>query len=165
MDVTLSTDDASLSQAVALMLKSEQATIQIKPGLPPVMIERGGVLNLEVGEINVFIDTPGGDFGDHLEATISGSIPVEIIGEDGELQIDLGEPNLAFMVRDSDWGAASNESITNMLSVMLSPTLIMAAVGEISFPLPSLTDSLEIKSVKVDVGEEQFNTGIRINLK
>ena len=93
------------------------------------MIQRDGALTLEVGELLVTIDTPDGEFGDHLEAAISGSMPLEVVGQDNEIAINLGDADLAFMVRESDWGTDTNEVITNMLSAMLNPTVLMATIG------------------------------------
>ena len=51
LDMTMSTADGSLSETVTAMLKSEEATVVIRPALPPVMIQRDGALTLEVGEL------------------------------------------------------------------------------------------------------------------
>jgi hypothetical protein len=165
LDLSLSTDDESLDKAVALMLKADSASIQIEAPLPPVMVERDGQLNIELGELLVTIDTPNGDFGDHLEVAISGAIPLNLVGQDGELLLEFGDADLMFMVRDSDWGAASNEAVTNLLAQILNPQLLLAGMGALSFPLPTLTDNLAIKSLKVDTEDNEYCTAIRINLE
>jgi hypothetical protein len=165
LDMTMSTEDESLDAAIALMLKADSAAIKIDAPLPPVMVQRDGELVIEVGELMVTIDTPNGEFGDHLEAAISGAIPVNLVGQDGELLIELGDADLMFMVRDSDWGAASNEAVTNLLSQMLDPRLLLMGVGELAFPLPALTDNIGIKSVKVNTEDNEYSTALRINLE
>lgn len=165
LDMTMSTEDGSLDEMVALMLKAESATIKIDAPLPPVLVQIDGELVVEIGELLVTIDTPNGDFGDHLEAAISGAIPLDLVGQDGELLLELGDADLMFMVRDSDWGAASNEAVTNLLSQMLDPRLLLAGMGDLAFPLPTLTDNLGIKSLKVGTEDNEFCTALRINLE
>ena len=82
--------------------------------------------------------------------------------ESNELVLDLGTPALTMMVRDSDWGA-SNEAITQLVEEMLPLDLMLALVGDLSFPLPEL-EGIGIASAYVGRDAAQAHTNIQIAL-
>ena len=105
-------------------------------GLPPVVVEKNGGLELQLGELEVTLDTPGGELGDHLVASVNVFAPVEIYATDGVVKLDLGDPTLVMMVRESDWGA-DDVTITELLEVALPLDLLLGLLN-IEYPLPSL---------------------------
>lgn len=137
LDMTLSTDDGSLEPYMLLPLKASQGTISISAGLPPVIVENDGNLQAQMGELEVTIDTPDGELGQHLVASIGLFIDLEVSVDDNKLKLSLGEPDVVITVRDSDWGA-SNESTTRLLQEMLPIDLLVGLIGDLSFDLPSL---------------------------
>lgn len=137
LDIRLSTDDGSLEGAMLAPFKADQGTIAVDPVLPPVIIERDGALLAQAGEILVTIDTPGGDLGEHLVAAVNLEVGLELLIEDGELVVELGEPTIVLTVRESDWGA-SNETTTRLLEENLPIDALLLLLGDLSFPLPTL---------------------------
>lgn len=138
LDMSLSTYDGSLDAAMLILLKADEGTISTSASLPPVLVESAaGLPQIQMSEMLVTIDTPGGDLGDHIVVAMSLWIEVEMVIEGGELVLSLGEPTIVMDVRESDWGA-SNESTTNLLSDALPIDVILTLLGDISFPLPSL---------------------------
>jgi len=163
MDITLSTEDDSLDGFVASMLKSEVATIRLEPSLPAVVVEGDAALKLQVGALDVMVETPGGQFGDYLNLTMGAEVPLSVVARDELLVLEIGEPVLDFVVQDADWGEASTGSITLVLEALLSPEVVLAMVGELSFPIPTLGDSVVIDTVEVDLGDGDYHTGVRVN--
>lgn len=138
LDMSLSTYDGSLDAAMLILLKADEGTISTSASLPPVLVESAaGLPQIQMSEMLVTIDTPGGDLGDHIVVAMSLWIEVEMVIEGGELVLSLGEPTIVMDVRESDWGA-SNESTTNLLADALPIDVILTLLGDISFPLPSL---------------------------
>ena len=160
-DMTLSTDDGSLEPIMLLPLKAEQGSIQVTPGLPPVIVEKDGKLELQVGELGVTILTPGGELGESLEASVNVFAPVEVYAQNGMLTLDIGDPELVIMVRDSDWGA-TDTTTTQLLEEVLPIDTLLALLGTIEFELPSLA-FLTIDSAST--GRDGYNTTLDIKLK
>ena len=103
---------------------------------PPVAIEADGGLELQVGELDLRIDTPGGTYGDTVTLRLAGKIPLAPRIEGGALGVELGTPELSLMVVETDW-RASYSTITNLLEDQLPISSLMAIAGAFSFPLPS----------------------------
>lgn len=137
LDLRLSTDDGTLDGFLLTPFHATQGTITVSPALPPVVVERDGGLEAQVAELIVTIDTPGGELGEHLEVAVAAFVGLEVRIDDGELVLDLGEPDLVLAVRDSDWGA-TDESTTTLLEENLPLDTLLALLGELSFELPSL---------------------------
>jgi hypothetical protein len=162
LDMGLSTEDGSLD---AFMLEplgaNGSGAIQLDARLPPVLIQGDDGLELQLGELIVEIETPGGDNGDFLEIAVGGKIGLEVALSGGALGLDLGSPELAIMVRDNGWGA-SDESITNILEEELPIDVLLALVGNIEIPMPTLGE-LTIPDAEVGRDEAGVFTTIDMN--
>lgn len=138
LDMRLSTDDGSLEPAMLLLLKADEGTITTSAALPPVLVQGdSGAPQLQVTELLVTIDTPGGELGEHIVVAVSLWVDVAVDIADGSLVLELGTPTIVMDVRESDWGA-SNEATTQLLEQALPIDVILMLLGDISFPLPSL---------------------------
>jgi len=113
------------------------ARVKVDANLPPVLIDRDGKAQVQLTELDVRIDTPGGDNGEYIDLSVTAFIELELSIVDGNLTLELGTPDLILDVRDSDWGA-SNNSITNLLADQLPIGALLLLLGDIEFPLPSL---------------------------
>ncbi len=142
-------------------LKADQGSIALSSKLPPVIVEKNGSLELQMGELEVEINTPGGELGDTLSASVNVFAPIEVYAEGGLLSLDIGSPNLVIMVRDSDWGA-EDVTITELLEQVLPINALLAAFGTIEFELPSLA-FLTIDTATT--ARDGFNTTLEIKLK
>ncbi|MCP4921530.1 MAG: hypothetical protein GY913_31930 [Proteobacteria bacterium] len=162
LELTLSTDDGSLEPALLLGLKTEQGTITLDALLPPVVVQGDSGLEVQIGELNVTVDTPGGEFGEHLEAAINLNIPLDLGYSDGNVVLALGSPEMVMMVRESDWGAEP-ETITQLLTQLLPLDSLLSILGDITFAVPSL-DGLSIKSADVQRDKTGLGTHIGVEL-
>ncbi len=162
MEMTLSTDDGSLEPAMLSMLLAEEGTITISADLPPVVVESEGVLQAQLGELQIVIETPGGELGELLH--IAAAVYVDLdVGLDGStLALDMGDIELALSVRDSDWGA-SNTTITQLVEELLPTELLTVFLGALEFELPSLY-GMSFDSAVVERSESGFHTGITVGL-
>lgn len=137
LDVRMSTDDGSLDPLLLSEFKAESGTITTFATLPPAVVERDGALVVQVGEVLVTVDTPGGELGEHLVVAVHGEVPLGLAIEGGALTLDIGTPTLVMMVRESDWGA-DEETVTRLIEAALPLDSLLALLGTLSFDLPVL---------------------------
>jgi hypothetical protein len=163
MDMTLSTTDGSLDEALLATLQADRGTIEISANLPPVVVEKQGDLLAQFGEFEIVINTPGGGLGEFLEIVLFIEAPVEMAIADGAFGLTLEEPESIIMVRNSDW-EASNEAITNLMEVLLPTDDFTSLMSDLAIPLPSL-GTLTISSAQIarNTGTD-FHTGIELAL-
>jgi hypothetical protein len=135
IDVSLSTDAGTLSPELAAQLQAETASVRVRSHLPPVVGSHAGDLLLELGELEVLLETPGGGLGDALELSLNLSLPMSPRAEHGALDLGLGEPLLEMMARDNDWGASA-EATTVLLEDKMPVETLLAPVHELAIPLP-----------------------------
>ncbi len=162
LEMTMSTADGSLPEMMLTQLHATEGSVAISAKLPPVAIQKDGGLLAQLGEVEVVIDTPGGEMGDHLKVALAASVPLNITVENGELKLSLGELDMDMVVRESDWGA-SNETITRLLEEMLPINALLALFGNFSFPLPAI-GPLTIDSADVARESTGAFTGVGIEL-
>lgn len=148
IDMRMSTDDGSLSPIMLLPLHATEGTITLHGNLPPVAVESAGQLQAQIGELDLVIDTPGGELGEHLEASVTAYVPLEITITDGVLKLALGSPKFNVTVRNSDWGA-SNEATTQLLEEMLPIDTLLTLLGDFEFPIPELV-GITVGSAEVE---------------
>ena len=163
LDMKLSTNDGSLDPLMLLPLGVTEGTIQVEALLPPVVVENDGELEAQIGELLVTIDAKDSKLGDHVKASVNVFVGLEVEIEDGELVLSLGEPELAFMVRETSQHV-SNETMTNLLEEALPIDSILALLGDFAFPLP------ELYGIRFDQGtasrdESGVYTGVEIGVK
>lgn len=161
--LTMSTDDGSLEPLLLAALKAEEGTVQVDAVLPPVIVERDGGLLAQVGELMITVDTPGGELGEHIVIALAGDIPLEVVVEDGELVLELGDPTLVFEVRESDWGA-SDETVTRLIEDMLPLDTLLLLLGDFAFPLPSLY-GFAVDSGTAARDDDGVHTGLEVWLQ
>ncbi len=163
LDITLSTEDGSLSALMLAPLKATEGSISVTPMLPPVIVERDGELQAQLGELVVDINTPGGALGDHLKASVNAFAKVDVTVEDGELKLELGTPEVVLMVRESSMGA-EDEEMTNLVEQAIPFDVLFSLVGDFSFPLPVLY-GLEIDEGSANRDDSGVYTGLEVSLK
>ncbi len=160
LDMFLSTADGSLQPLLLLPLKAEEGSIQLTANLPPVAIEVDGGLQLQVGEIQVDILTPGGELGEFLQVSVAALIDLELVVAEGVVTLEIGTPALTMMVQDSDWGA-SEQTTTRLIEEMLPLESFMMLLSSLEFPLPGL-EGLTIESARV---ARDLGTGLHTSLE
>lgn len=162
LNMRLSTDDGSLDAFMLIPLKAEAGTITVSAGLPPVLIERDGRSQLQVGELQVDIETPGGEMGEFMSLGVAAYVDVALEVENSALGVDLGEVELDLMVRASDWGG-SNETMTQLVEEMLPIDTLLLLVGALEFDLPSIY-GLQFDSAEVARDASGAHTSVKMSL-
>lgn len=163
LEMTMSSADGSLSPLMLLPLKATQGEITISGLLPPVVVQNeAGELEAQIGELMLTVDTPDGQLGHHLVASVVAYVPLEVSAEEGVLSLALGEPDFHITVRESDWGA-DDETVTQMLEEMIPVDTLLGMLGDFDFPLPSLA-GVTIASAEAERESEAF-TGITVDLR
>jgi len=162
LDMQLSTDDGSLDPHMLTPLGASQGTIKTRADLPPVIVQKDHGLQMQIGELDVQVDTPDGDLGTHLDAAVAVYANLNLSVHNGTLRLDIGTPDLVMQVRDSDWGA-SDEATTALLEQMLPIDSLMSLLGSIQLPLPSL-GGLTVQQASVTRDPSGVSTGVDITL-
>lgn len=160
--LSLSSADEPLLSLLFAQLGSEDGVIEVDARLPPVAIEDNGQLRLEIGELELTILTPGGDFGERVVVRLAGWIPLNPVIEGGALGIDTGEPQLSLMVVESDW-RASVSTTTNLIEDQLPIDTLLILLGAFKLPLPSL-GGLAIEGAEASRGASGVHTLVRLSL-
>jgi hypothetical protein len=162
LDLELSTADGSLDAFyLAPFGARDEGALAIDAALPPILIERGADTLIQFGEITVRVDTPGGENGTYLVATLAGEVPVDVGLQGGNLRMELGDPELVLMVRDNDWGM-ENETITAILQAELPIDVLLALVGDLSIPMPTIGD---LVLPDANVGRDATETWTTIDMR
>ena len=162
LDMRLSTDDGSLPAVMLTPLKADEGTIQLDAILPPVVVQQDGGLELQMGELAVRIDTPGGELGNYVDLSVNAFVQLELGFKDGALDMSVGETNVVLMVRDSDWGA-SNETITRVVEQSLPIDTLLLLVGALNFDIPSIY-GLSIDKATVSRDDGGSHTDLEVEL-
>ncbi|MCA9566412.1 MAG: hypothetical protein KC656_01160 [Myxococcales bacterium] len=113
------------------------ARVQVNAAVPPVMIERNNSAMVQVTELLVHIETPGGEKGEFLDLAVTAYVDLDLVVENGVLKLSLNQPEVLVDVRDSDWGLADN-TLTNLLAEQLPIDTLLLLLGQIELPLPSV---------------------------
>jgi hypothetical protein len=109
------------------------------------------------------VETPGGEFGEYLHASVAGDVPVNFKVIDGELTFSVGSPELMVTVRDTDWNA-SEESITNLLENQLPLEELTDLFLDLRFPLPTFF-GVGIENARVSRDDSGTHTDIEISIE
>lgn len=164
LDLGLSTADGSLDAILLHQLGAkEEAAINVSPTLPPVLVEKKGVPQLQLGELMVEILTPGGEHGERIVLSVTVLVDLEVRVVDGVVELSLGEPDVDMIVRENDWNV-SNETLTNALVDAIPVDLLLALIGKLEFPLPSL-GGISVDRAEVGRDSGGAHTGIGLTLK
>jgi hypothetical protein len=137
LNLALTTDDEPLLGLLFAQLGSTEGSIVVDAKLPPVAVQGPEGLEVQFGEIDLTIATPGGTYGELVRVRIAGAVPVAPKVTDGALGVSLGEPVLSMMVVETDW-PADEGTITNLLLSQLPIDQLLGIASAIDVPLPAL---------------------------
>jgi hypothetical protein len=162
LDMTLSTDDGSLEPAMLSLLRAEQGTVTVSADLPPVIVQSEDSLQVQVGELSIILETPGGELGERVVMDVAAFVDLELSLEGNTIAMDLGTPELVIAVRESDWGS-SNEALTTLIEEMLPIELLLLALGALEFELPEL-EGLSFGDAEIERSSSAYHTDIEFQL-
>jgi len=160
MNQTLSSTDGSLNTNSLSGFGIDEATVEMEAHLPPVVVEKNGQIELQIGELELDIYTPGFTLGENISLRLHASAQLDVGFENGALKPLLGEFTLNPDVTDTDWGQ-DEESIVNLIH-SLAPKLL-GAFEDISIELPTI-DGISIDDVGMERAETGKHTGLSLNI-
>lgn len=145
----LSTDDETLPLIAGILFKSEAVTVEIDAPLPPVLIEHNGKLQMQIGDLDIAITTPGGEMGETLKMRVTALMDVDIALADSALKLKPTVTDTFMYVYDSDWGETPFET-TALVEETLPMEVLLGLMGDLVIPMDALGDlGLELT---LDVG-------------
>jgi len=163
LDLTLTTEDGTLPSSYLEDFGTEEGELTIDSQLPPVLVQEGDETRLEVGELLLHLSTPTNTNFTYIDLALSLSMPVDLEVVDGELDISLGTPELAFVVRDTDWGNVNEEWLTNLLEEELPIESLILVLGSFSFELPSIA-GITLDNAAINRDDSKVFTNIAADL-
>lgn len=163
IDLSMSTEEGTLSPDMAGKLKAEEATLSIRSSLPPVVTQDEGRLAIQLGEFDVGIETPDGELGEQMNLALALQLDMAPRTVNGWLDLGLGEPEMAMMVRDNDWGA-TDQTTTRMLEEMMPVEQLLGPLNDLAIPMPSFPAGGGIDDIKVVRDPTGGHTNVHINL-
>lgn len=117
---------------------SGSARVVVEAATPPVFIEQNRSGMIQITELLVHIETPGGEKGEFLDVAVTAFVDLDLVVDDGVLKLSLNEPEVLVDVRDSDWGITDN-TLTSVLAEQLPIDDLLGVLGEIELRLPSVS--------------------------
>ncbi len=163
LNLSLSTDDGSLEPAMLTLLHAEQGSVTVSADLPPVIVQSGDGMQVQVGELSITLETPGGELGERVVMDVAAFVDLEMSLDGNKIVLDMGTPELVMAVRESDWGS-SNEALTALIEEMLPIDLLLLALGALEFELPQL-DGLSFGDAEIERSNTGFHTDIEVQLE
>jgi len=163
MDMTMSTDDGSMKPEFLAGLKAEQGSIALNPQLPPVIVQHEEGMEIQIGACEVTVLTPGGGLGERLVADMSLKINASVGYSDGQVVLELGNPEMDLMVKESDWGAMP-ETVTQLLEQLIPVGELVSAFGDIAIDVPQM-DGIAIDGARVSRDASRLGTHVEVDLK
>ena len=130
LELEVDSEDPDLGLYIGLildLLNADEGGIAVSAAMPPVLVASGDAFEAQAGELELTVLTPGGDLGESLTLSIAAFMGLELGLKDNCLELELGEPELGLMVRESDWGA-TNEATTKLMEEMLPMETILGAI-------------------------------------
>lgn len=162
LKLSIGSDEQPLLGVLLQQLGSPTGTVSVDVKLPPVALEGPEGLELQVGEVFLRIDTPGGTYGEYVVVRVAGRVPVTPRLTNGELGLTVGEPQLSLQVVETDWNA-SHSTITNLLEDQLPIDVLVGFASAFGFPLPAFA-GLVIDSAEVSRGASGVHTAVGVVL-
>lgn len=138
------------------------ARIFVNAATPPVLIEQDGSAMVQITELLVRVETPGGDKGEFLDLAVTALVDLDLVVDQGVLKLSLNEPIVSVDVRDSDWGL-EDQSLTNLLAEQLPIDTLLSLLGDIEIPLPSVA-GISIDNAVAERDATGVHTTIGANL-
>ncbi|MFT4979384.1 MAG: hypothetical protein ACI8S6_005294, partial [Myxococcota bacterium] len=161
-DVRMSTDDGTLDATLFTDFPVKTATITTRADLPPVIVESDGLLELQLAELELTIDTPGASVGDHLVAKVdlTAQLSIEVVGS--ALGLQVGEVDIGMSILESDWGVTP-DGLELLVMSFLSPTTIQEALDGLALELPTLY-GLSITEAQVARADTGTHTDVSLTV-
>lgn len=135
LSLSLTSDDEPLLGLLFVQLGSTEGGLAVDARLPPVALEGPDGLEVQIGELDLTITTPGGTYGESVRVRVTGTVPLAPRIRDGALGVALGTPTLSLMVVETDW-RADPTTISNLLLDQLPIDTLLGLAGAFDFPLP-----------------------------
>ncbi|MEL6348159.1 MAG: hypothetical protein AAFV53_33935 [Myxococcota bacterium] len=163
IDLTLSTEDGSLDPELLSDFPVDVAAINVDARLPPVVVDAGDKLMLQLAEWTVTLDSPGSSIGNKLVADIAGEAELFVFVDEGALGVELGELSVDLMVLESDW-SLSEENLDTLIDTFLTPSTLMGLLEGLTFDLPELY-GVRLTDAVVARADSDLHTAVGINLE
>ncbi len=159
---SLSTENGTLSNDVAAAIGASNCTIVTNPGLPPVLVEVDGATQLQVGEMDIDIMTPGFEPGNYIKLRVAANVNVEIQFDAGFIRHDLNAMNMNIDVVETNWNT-DKESLIALMNALITPELLLGAVEDIEIEIPSIP-GIEIDGATIHRESTGLHTGLLLNI-
>ena len=138
LDFDLNTETGTLSRDVADGLGSSQARLRISSALPPVLIDTPRGVELQLGPIEVVLDSPNGKYGTRMALELVLWVQLEFLLNGQQIQIRQTNVQVDQTIVDHDWLVAKPIISTTLNLIIDLEDEIDRALQQVSIPIPSI---------------------------
>ncbi|MEZ4234709.1 MAG: hypothetical protein R3F59_00780 [Myxococcota bacterium] len=134
LDLPLGAEDAAI---LFVFGGQGSGNLSLSAGLPPGWLERGGEARMQLGELALTVDTPGGDYGDRVEliAAIDAAAALEVTPDAAGIVLSGADVKM----RATGDSARSPELLAALPTLTTAFGLGIGAINDqLSFPLTDL---------------------------
>jgi hypothetical protein len=164
LSLRLSSDDGSLpAYLLDAIGGARSGIVTIDAALPPTLVEVDKALRVQVGEMQVRLDTIDGARGEYLVFAMGGHVDLDVKVENGMLKLVFGQKDLRLTVRDTDWTGSLVE-VTAEIEKLLPLDLALGLLTDLEIPLPSL-GGLTLASAAVTRDTTTLHTNLALDLE
>jgi hypothetical protein len=160
MDLPLEADDAAI---LFLFGGQDQGRLTMSSALPPVWLERDGLARLQLGEMALNVETPGGSYGERVELMIALDARAEIVVSGETAGVVLSEASVHMRaVGESAENAALKEALPTLVAAF---GLGIGVVNEqLSFPLTDLLGGLVLPELAFERDPSGLGTRVQLSV-
>ena len=137
-------------------------TISTHSSLPPVFVDADGGLEVQLGEMEVSVSTPGFTLGEMVVLRAAGNIGVELVADHEEVQLILSDLELHLDVVETDW-MQDQEYMLGLIQELLTPEMLLGALEDFSITIPSI-GGLDLDGAAIRRAQTHAHTTIEIDV-
>jgi hypothetical protein len=160
MDLPLEAEDAAI---LFLFGGQDQGRLTMSSALPPVWLERDGQARLQLGEMALTVETPGGTYGERVELMVALDARAEIVLSGEVAGVVLSDARVHMrLVGESAGHAALREALPTMVTAF---GLGIGVVNEqLSFPLTDLLGGLVLPELTFERDPSGLGTRVQLSV-
>lgn len=159
---TLSTRDGTIQNDTLTQYGVRELTVMTHAGLPPVLLDQDGSLEIQMGEIDLHLMTPNFGLGELMVLRLAAKMNLDVVFENGFVRPVLSNLQIQPDVLETDW-MEDEENMVELLEKFVTPELLLGSLENIEIPIPSI-DGLTIDSAQVDRTNPAAHTSLELNI-
>jgi len=161
LDLELDLSEGAASALLLLFGGGDEGSLSLDPKLPPVWVERDGQARMQLGEVYLTVETPGGDLGERVELLLNLDAAAEVSFDGTAAGVVLSDAKVD-MVAVGD--SAGNEDLDVEALEGAFGVGISIINGMLSFPLDGLVPAGTLPELGFERDASGLGTQLELSL-